>query len=450
MAATVVTAHRDALKAGISVVVAIIVVALFPVNAGASSVSTRSSQRAFDVFFIPGEELVYVAAPGEPNRVVVRSAYAGSPWTVSDAGAVIEPGPGCVAVDARTARCAPTSTGPMSGGAGLVLADAQLGDLDDEIDFVQPDPGGRFVLVADGGGGNDRLSGSGGSGGELRGGPGDDRLFSRTGPYDAALLDGGGGSDVLRGGSGADTMSDGDLDDAVGDAAPGPDVLDGSGGEDTVSYRQRTVAVSVDLADSRPDGAPGEGDALRSVESIVGGQGGDRLAGDRRRNLIDGQGGSDALEGRGGRDEFANGRGPISCGAGDDLVVMPRSTDLLGPSCEKVTPLPPEFGERGFAAYPTIGRVGQPRYRIHCRRDTETGQIYPCSGAITITRTGVARRRLARGTFPSGAWTNRRVDLTLTPLGRQLASQRRAVASVMTLSINGAALRWSIRLELRR
>jgi hypothetical protein len=305
-------------------------------------------------------------------------------------------------------------------------------------------------LVADGGAGNDRLSGSGGSGGELRGGPGDDRLSSRTGLYDSASLDGGGGRDVLRGGSGTDTLSDGDLDGAVGDAAPGPDVLDGRGGEDTVSYRQRTGPVSVDLADSEPDGAPGEGDELRSVQSIVGGQGDDRLAGDRRPNLIDGQGGRDVLAGRRGRDEFVNGRGPISCGAGDDLVLMPRSTDFLQPSCEKVTPQPPGFGEPGFAAYPTIGRAGQPSYRVHCRRDSETGQIYPCSGAVTITRAGGTRPRLARGTFPSGAWTNRRVALPLTPLGRRMASTRRGVAAVVALRIDEASLRWSIRFKLPR
>jgi hypothetical protein len=434
--------------ASIPVVVAVIAVGmLWPVDADASSVTTRSSPRAFYVFFIPGEELVYVAAPGERNRVVVRSAYAGSPWTVSDPGAVIEPGPGCIAVDTHTARCAATSTGPLSGGPGLVLADAQLGDLDDEIDFVQPDAGGRFVLVADGGAGNDRLSGSGGGvGGELRGGPGDDRLSSKTGPSDAAVLDGGGGRDVLRGGLGTDTLSDGDVDDAMGDAVPGPDVLDGGGGEDTVSYRHRTAPVSVDLDDSKADGAPGEGDDLRSIESVVGGQGDDRLSGDGRRNLIDGQDGRDVLRGRGGSDEFVDGRGLILCGAGDDLVRLPRSTDLLGPNCEKVTPRPPGYGEPGFAAYPTIGRGGQPSYRIHCERDSETGEVYPCSGAVTITRTGAARRRLARGTFPVGAWTNRRVNLRLTPLGRRLASTRRGVTAGVTLTINGAALRWSIRL----
>jgi hypothetical protein len=437
---------RRSWTAGILVSLAAIVVgALWPATADASSVSTRSSQRAFDLFLIPGEELVYVAAPGEHNRVVVRSAYAGSPWTVSDPGAMIEPGPGCVAVDAHSARCVATSTSPMTGGAGLVLADAQLGDLDDEIGFVQPDAGGRFVLVADGGAGNDRLSGSGGVGGVLRGGPGDDRLFSRTGLYDAAVLDGGGGRDVLRGGLGTDTVSDGDLDDAVGDAAPGSDVLDGGGGEDTVSYRQRTVPVSVDIADSKADGARGEGDEVRNIESIVGGQGDDRLAGDGRPNLIDGQDGRDVLRGRGGGDDFVNGRGPIFCGAGDDLVRRPRPTDFLGRGCENVTLR--FFGS--FAAYPTIGRAGQPSYRIHCQEDFE-GQSFPCSGAVTIMRKVTTRPWLARGTFPEGVWRNRRVALTLTPLGRRLASTGGSVAAIVKLRIDEAALSWSIRLTLPR
>ena len=398
-------------------------------------------------------ELVYRAAAGERNRTVVQSGYIGSPWTVSDSGAVIEPGPWCTTVDSHTARCLPpASDDPLE---GLVAADAQLGDLDDEVRLVQPDGFGRFALFADGGAGNDVLSAPEG-GGALEGGPGDDRLLGGQVVGYSIVLNGGGGRDELRGGSGDDTLSDGDLDGASGDAAPGPDLIDGGrGGDDTISYRGRTGPVFVDLATLAPAGARGERDTVRNVESIIGGQGDDRLAGDRRSNELDGRAGRDTLIGRGSDDVFRNARGPISCGEGDhDLVLSPRATDYLKPGCETIAP---SNGE-GFPAYPTRVRAGAVRYRIRCPLDEEEFFRYRCSGSVTIKRVAAPHYRLAAGRSPRGRWEDRPVDVALTPAGRRLASSRHGILARVTLSIHSAesyapafpALRWTIRLKVPR
>jgi hypothetical protein len=71
-------------------------------------------------------------------------------------------------------------------------------------------------------------------------------------------------------------------------APPGPDILAGGFGSDEVSYEDRVRSVSVDLVPGRSSGEPGEGDQLSGIESVVGGQAPDRLAGNRRSNVLDG------------------------------------------------------------------------------------------------------------------------------------------------------------------
>jgi Ca2+-binding RTX toxin-like protein len=218
----------------------------------------------------PGsEELVYIAATGETNHVVV--SFLGEAPTFTDAGAVVIPGNNCTSVEAHTASCAATA-----GTSGFFSVRVELGDGDDEVSSLHP-PGipGPGLL--------------------LGGGLGNDRLFG--GPSSDAL-DGGGGVDELHGGAGFNMLTDGDLDgeNAGPGQAPSQDVLDG-GGVAEIGYRQRTTPVLVDIGDNRPDGAAGEGDLLIGFRRVVGGQGADRLAGDDAANLIDGQGGRDVLIG---------------------------------------------------------------------------------------------------------------------------------------------------------
>jgi hypothetical protein len=415
---------------------------IWPASALGSTALVRPSERPF--IFGQAQELAYSADPGERNDVVVEAAYIGSAWTVRDPGAVIVPGAFCTPVDAHTVRCVSMpSDNPMT---GLLWADVSLGDLDDRATQIGPDPSTSFPFYAAGGSGNDRILGTE-MGGELRGGPGDDHLTSPTGFARDAVLDGGGGRDELRGGAGNEAFSDGDLDGAGPDVAPGPDLFEGGAGVDTVSYAQRTLPVSVDLA--KRSGA--DRDVARGIESVVGGAGDDRLGGDANANVIDGRGGRDELRGRGGDDQFSNGGGRTSCGTGVDVFFKPRSADILKSDCETVSPHDYPEVSRELPAYPTAVKPRVAVYRFSCGRDPDEGTVDSCSATLTVRKATGKPRQLGSARIPSGPWMNRRVKIRLTPLGRRLASRRNGVQATMRIAIRDRlALRWTIQLTIRR
>ena len=466
------------------------------------------------VVTLPGasiyDEVVYVAASGERNEVVVRQLGVASERfslsvAVSDAGALITPGDSCMAIDEHMVRCAPRPSEPLftSGGVGQIRVD--LGDLDDRFDA--PDPGfytGVSTFV-DGGPGNDLLAGgpdidelqgglgddsvSGNRGGDhLAGGAGNDRLFGGDG-YDS--LDGGGGRDQLYGEGDDDVLSDGDRDGAPGEAGPGPDVLDGGAGtpccplpedaktlgKDTISYEKRTAPVAVDLLDPRTDGEADEGDVLSGVESVIGGRGEDRLAGDDDRNSLVGGGGRDLLIGRGGDDVLDGGTGPdrLIGNSGDDEFTSARRVlcdggrdtvnggisghDFLPPDCEKLfVARPYPFLAMELDAYPAFVRSRSVGYLIRCDWvDSEEELPGPqreevCSGTLRVQRASAPRLLLAHGTFPRGRWRDRLVKARITTLGSRLASRRHGVRATVTIAGHNLdpPIRWTIRLKVPR
>lgn len=123
---------------------------------------------------------VFTAAPGERNRVQVRTVDAMT-LEVTDRNNALAAGVSCTQVDAHTARC--TAPGPHPLG---VVVDA--GDGDDLVSGSTHDD--RLT----GGDGNDRLDGGSGID-ELRGGAGDDVLRSLDG---LDLLEGDAGYDDLQ------------------------------------------------------------------------------------------------------------------------------------------------------------------------------------------------------------------------------------------------------------
>jgi hypothetical protein len=118
------------------------------------TVSTDYKYRSTD------SSLIFRAAPGERNRIVVSRAAAGSSQAsvLRDDGSPVTARPGCTAIDERTASC------------GARLLDIDAGDGDDTV-TVASDLDRRAGFVR-GGPGSDVLSG----GGFLAGGPGDDVL----------------------------------------------------------------------------------------------------------------------------------------------------------------------------------------------------------------------------------------------------------------------------------
>ncbi len=338
-----------------------------------------------------------------------------------DAGAVLVPGDSCQPIDSHTVRCVPRPD------PGQVLsARVVLGDMHDGL--TVEGVGERFV-GADGGPGNDRLVGGSGQD-ELRGG---------------------GGMDDLSSGDGDDRLIDGDADGAVGNAGPGPDRFDGGAGTDTVSYAQRTAPVSADLA----AGEGADGDRLANVESLIGGRGDDRLAGDDLPNVLDGHRGQDRLTGRGGRDELLRAGGPVSCGGGSDTYIGGRSSrDVLQPDCEVLSP----ESDARISANPVAARRRVVWFWVRCpvTIDVDYGDevLGSCGpGPLRLREAGGSRRTLALGHLPADRWQGRLVGARLTPLGRRLATRRHGVAARVLLTgyyREGPPLRWTIRLKVPR
>ena len=194
-------------------------------------------------------------------------------------------------------------------------------------------------LEIHGGDGDDRILGNASSD-HLFGDAGDDELLAGGG-HD--WLQGGPGNDTLFGGSGSDQF----LSDAVSD---GNDEMNGGAGADPVSYRLRTLAVSVTLDDGMAnEGEPGEADLVAEVENIVGGNGDDVLVGSSGGNTIEGSGGEDEIHGGDGDDVLRGGgssdvvfgdegndevygdggHDTLTGGSGADLIVGNIGNDLI-------------------------------------------------------------------------------------------------------------------------
>ena len=419
--------------------------------------------------------VVFAADPGEANDVRVTWLPDSPPSksvVINDAGAALKAGNQCRALDVHTVQCTPL----LSPTAYLIHADVELGDRNDQVRVGAPSSGGpRFadgVLFANGG-------------------VGDDVLDARN--VFMARLDGGGGRDHLYGAAMESLLMDGDRDGAKGDAAPGPDVIDGGpgvpdGGGDTLSYRQRTAPVIVDLADGKPEGERGEGDVVRGVESLDGGSGDDRLAGDGHNNLLNGGGGRDVLIGRAGNDALGVVTGTwvseppsakrderrmpppsaagdvVSCGSGRDWVNMRRTSDFTPMSCEAIRvrrPLPESIGGKAARTsvdpYPAlVGRALE--YRFACSYDDdwewEDWAKLRCHGRVELRESAPKHRLLAVGRLRSstGRWTGTmEARLRFTALGRARYNHGHKVKA--QVSFQGRYVptsRWTISLTGRR
>ena len=439
--------------------------------------------------------MTFTAAAGEVNNVTARHVSGPGEgygtWQITDATATLIAGGGCTLIDEHNASC------PASAGVVLEGAAFELGDGNDSL-TTQADSTSSAgnVLSATGGSGDDgfavgtnwhvRVSGDAGDddfsaqarGGVdvawlfMNGGPGNDRLDGSQG---MDSLDGGGGDDELLGRGGNDQLSDGDRDDGDVDRRPGPDRLDGGAGDDMVSYAKRTASISVDLRSGARAGAAGENDVVLRVESLTGGRGDDRLAGNARTNYIHGGRGADRIFGRGNWDWLDPGAGEdiVSCGPSSapdprpdlptlggplvDYVSEPRRTTLVARDCETVS----VGGERAiYAPYPRQIARDRLTYQLRCPRpnDVDSDDPSSCAGSARLSTASSPHRVLAAAPIPRGAWLHGQelqLAVPLTVAGRRLAARRHGVRAVVRIHFRDgpspredpALFAWMIRLK---
>ena len=117
----------------------------------------------------------------------------------------------------------------------------------------------------------------------------DDTLFG-SGADDT--LNGGGGFDALLGGGGDDVLSGGS----------GLDWFDGGAGNDTVEYSYSNELLDINLVRQRAVFGDGAKEFMRSIESVTGSDGANRITGDGGNNTLEGRGGDDTLAGKLGHD----------------------------------------------------------------------------------------------------------------------------------------------------
>lgn len=302
---------------------------------------------------VQGGTLVYAAAPGETNSVIIEPALFGLGAASIQDSAPLTPGPGCEAVSATKVDCQT---------AGVTAAQFSLGDGADNFALstltlpivVRGGPGndtiaaGNGPAVISGDDGNDTINGSdgddrlfGGNGDDtIHGQPGNDRIdggagndtllgdrpISGTAPAGNDVILGGPGRDNISGQGGNDTIDGGPGNDVIDEEFAGPnsgggaDTIAGGEGRDTVSHHFRTGTVRVSLDGRANDGQAGEGDDVRpDVENVtgsggapnvlVGSSGANELRGGKRADRLSGGRGNDRLFGFGGRDTFSGGAG---------------------------------------------------------------------------------------------------------------------------------------------
>jgi Ca2+-binding RTX toxin-like protein len=177
------------------------------------------------------------------------------------------------------------------------------------------------VDTIDGAGGNDLICAGAGND-VVRGGAGNDRVL------------GGSGNDTIYDGAGADTvLGEGGRDVMVAEPTPEADAgdsYDGGAEVDTVTYRSRTVPLSVVLDGFANDGAADEGDNV-IAERVIGGSTHDTITGGVGDETLDGRGGNDTLNGGDGADTLLGGAGNdiVEGGGGNDTLKGGGSSDSL-------------------------------------------------------------------------------------------------------------------------
>jgi Ca2+-binding RTX toxin-like protein len=474
---------RSLIAAGIAALLAVACAA----PAGASSIAYS------------GDTLVFSAAPGERNFVVVDGDD--QQVTFTDDNPISFPADRCHQDDPEY---------PVACATPAAHVRIDLGDGDDNGSFGFSIPTDRTFEI-DGGPGADLLTGprNGIGAATLDGGDGNDDLRSEE---SADTLLGGAGDDKLSGGTGADALHGGDGNDELRDddgGSPSADVLDGGPGLDKLdSYRDAdpvtSPPVDILLDGLANDGRDGEGDNIVAVERfdvgavrtfagddadnefvapekgspvrLSGAGGNDSLtATDAHGDVVDGGPGDDTLTGGFGNDTLIGGPGhdqiagdrvarcnelhcdfmdgfgndtidardgeqdSVQCGPGDDTVKA-DPIDRVADDCEHV--LRDGAAAGGSSSTGSSGKARRARLVVlgsHRIADVlRHGLLVRTTAAGRVTvKARLGRMLAARGTG------RRTVRLRVTAAGRRRL--RHAHRATLTLSAGSARARVVLR-----
>lgn len=109
-------------------------------------------------------------------------------------------------------------------------------------------------------------------------------------------------------------------------AGPGGS-FDGSLGEDIVSYRERSLPVTMISDGSATGGEVGEGDRLSGFETLIGGGGADRISGGPNADMLTGLGAADVIDGGAGDDRLDGDEGNDVLRGGDGIDRLEGDAD---------------------------------------------------------------------------------------------------------------------------
>ena len=307
-------------------ILAVLALPAVPAAAGASTVT------------LEGDTLVVRGAPGERNVLSVGPAEAGG----LSIGDVTKPSAASWLCTSEELSTFLTCDAP-AGGVRL-----EGGDRDDQLNVDDDLPGGLAVTL-DGGTGSDVLRGPAftETTDRLRGGDGNDRI---TGGIGADTIEGGAGDDELDAQEGPDVVHGGEGNDkllADDWQEQSTDVIDGGPGYDQIhnnwvsevdEYRS-PIVVSIDGAAN--DGRPGENDNVIALEriylnapaSLTGSDAADELTvfNNDAGSMLAGRGGDDKLSGFDLDDTIDGGAGndAIEGGYGHDTITGGPGRDVI-------------------------------------------------------------------------------------------------------------------------
>lgn len=270
----------------------------------------------------PPNLITFLANPGESNALEVLFSA-----TITDSGAELTAGAGCVAL------------GPNSADCGLIRDfNASLGDRSDTA-FIQA-PG--VIRLWAGSGDDSVIADSFGQSTEVYGEAGNDEVsvVGETGQ----IADGGSGDDIVSvfafgglssglGGPGNDIVTYGN----TGFSSIGAVTLDGGSGDDTIFVRPSGLTGGIVSGGSGDDviapDLPGGFPLLTGPYTIKGGAGDDVITGEPGNDTVDGGAGNDHIDVRGG------GADTVTCGAGVDVALYDASDTVSG-DCEHASVSP--------------------------------------------------------------------------------------------------------------